>query len=55
MAVMVLTALRYSLYVKQQRKNEEERAKKAADERRQLSGMEDRSSAPDAATILAAS
>jgi len=55
MAMMVLATLRYSLYVKEQRKMEEDRARKRAEERKLLNGTEDRSSAPDAVRILAAS
>lgn len=55
MAVLTLGTLRYATYVGHERQKEVERKKKEDEERRLNAGKQDRSSAADAAVILAAS
>ena len=55
MAVLTLGTLRYATYVSHERQKEAEMAARDAAERRHNDGKVDRSSAPDAAEILAAS
>ncbi|CAM1505436.1 Fc.00g110730.m01.CDS01 [Cosmosporella sp. VM-42] len=54
MAVLTLGTLRYATYVGQQRQKEADKKKKEDEERRLSAGTNDRTSAADAAVILAA-
>lgn len=54
MAILTLGTLRYATYTSQKRQKEAQRKKKEEEEMRREAGKRDRSSAPDAAQILAA-
>ncbi|GFP52103.1 uncharacterized protein C27B12.07 [Trichoderma asperellum] len=54
MAIVTLGTIRYATYVGHERQREQDRKKKEAEELRRDGGKNDRTSAPDAAAILAA-
>ncbi|PTB46291.1 hypothetical protein M441DRAFT_126659 [Trichoderma asperellum CBS 433.97] len=54
MAIVTLGTIRYATYVSHERQREQDRKKKEAEELRRDGGKNDRTSAPDAAAILAA-
>jgi len=54
MAFLTLGTLRYASYVSHERQKEAERQKREKEQARKNDGKRDRSSAPDAAEILAA-
>lgn len=54
MALITLGALRYATFVKQQKKEEADKKRKAEKERRNGIGRQDHTAGPDAAAILAA-
>lgn len=54
MAIVMLGTIRYATYVSHKRQREQDRKKKEEEELRRDGGKSDRTSAPDAAAILAA-